>query len=274
MLLPGMPGDVLSFVAVDDQQHVIGAVSATRTFRRRPPVGPGIGVHVIAPCRRNGIGRKLIDELAKVVRQLGAAALYAAARVEPESESMRGWQWLGFEAAETVESHTLQLDRLENSLAPLLDRLRKRGRVPASAQIIPLYRADLHAVLQLHLHYLGGDSNDLARRLRGEEVNAFLPQQSQVLLIDGKVKGCILGRRKDAQTVIVDANIIDRGVRGTWANLWLRLETARGVRHLGIRNIEFTTFDHYADTRSITEKLGGVTKVESVLMYRPIDGAR
>src|SRR5262245_59175812 len=101
MLLPGMPNDALSFVAVDGQQRVIGAVSGTRAFRRQPPVGPGIGVHVIEPCRRHGVGRKLIDELAKVVRQSGATALYAMARVEPDSKPMRGWQWLGFDVAET-----------------------------------------------------------------------------------------------------------------------------------------------------------------------------
>jgi hypothetical protein len=39
---------------------------------------------------------------------------------------------------------------------------------------------------------------------------------------------------------------------------------------LGIQQFEFTTFDHYGDTRRFTEKLGGVTVRTSALMYRPL----
>lgn len=271
-LLPGTPPDVIAFVGVErGRQGIIGAAWATKAHRRRPPVGPGIAVRVVESCRRQSVGKGLIDALIAAVRPTGAAALYSAARVTPDSDAMRGWQWLGFQPADTVMTHTLTLDQLESQLKPMLARLVERGRLPSDVRTISLDRADRRAVLQLHLDHLGGDRADLDRRLRGEGPTAFLQQESQVLLIDGEVRGCLIGHRKDAETMVVDANIVAPGVRGTWANMMLRLAAARGVRPLGVTKVEFTTFDHYHDTRSFTEKLGGVTRVASVLMFRPIE---
>jgi hypothetical protein len=274
MLLPAMPSAAVGLVAVDGQrQLVIGAAMATHAQRRAPLVGPGVAVHVIKPCRRMGIGKRLTARLALVAQSAGAGALYAAKRVEEGSDEEDAWRWLGFKPCETVERHRLSLPQLEAQLAPMIELMRERGRIPTDAQIVPLYRASLTDVAQLHLDNLGGEREDLERRLRGQGPRAFLPQHSRVLLIDGKVKGCVIGQQKDADTMVVDANIVDPSVRGTWANIWLRLATARGVAQLGIKNIEFTTFDHYGDTRSIAKKLGGVTTSRSVLMFRPLGGA-
>jgi hypothetical protein len=225
---------------------------------------------VIEPCRHYGVGRNLIVHLASAARSAGATALYAAKRVELDGEEMRGWQRLDFEVCETVERHQLPLAPLRTLLTPMIERIRRHGRIPASARIIPLYQADLLDVLQLHLDNLGGDRADLHRRLRGRGRGAFLPQYSRVLLVDDKVRGCLLGHRKDPVTMVIDANIVDGSMRGGWANVWLKLDAAIGVRHLGIEKLEYTTFDHYDDTRSFTKKLGGITSGASVLMFRPI----
>ena len=272
MLLPGMAISPATFIAVDGRhQLVIGAAVATRDFRRKPLPGPGIAVHVIAPCRGRGIARQLVARLALAASAAGARALYAAKRVELHSDEMRAWEALGFSRCETVERHRLPVARIEEQLAPLLTRIRAGGRVPASAQMIPLYRSNLPAVLQLHLDHLGGDRTDLDRRLRGRGALAFLPLHSRVLLVDDKVRGCILGHRADADTIVVDANIIHPSIRGGWANAWLKLEAARGVVPLGVKYLEFTTFDRYDDTRSFIRKLGGETTRTSVLMSRPLE---
>ena len=272
MLLPEMAAYPTTFVAVDGRhQLVIGAAAATRDFRRKPLAGPGAAVHVIAPCRGRGIGRQLVARLALAARDAGAVALYGAKRVELHSDEMRAWEALGFAPCETVERHRLAVARIEEQLAPLVTRIRESGRVPPSARNIPLYRCDPRGVLQLHLDHLGGDRTDLDRRLRGRGTRAFLPQHSRVLLIDDQVKGCILGHRTDADTIVVDANIIDPSIRGGWANAWLKLEAARGVVPLGVKYLEFTTFDRYDDTRSFIRKLGGETTSTSVLMSRRLE---
>jgi hypothetical protein len=52
--------------------------------------------------------------------------------------------------------------------------------------------------------------------------------------------------------------------------VWLKLEATRGALRLGIKNFEYTTFDRYADTRSFTKKLGGITTETTVLMMKPL----
>jgi N-acetylglutamate synthase-like GNAT family acetyltransferase len=273
MLLPDMRDTAVQFVAIDGRhQLVIGAAMATRAFRRQPRIGPGVAVHVIKPCRQHGIGKNLIGTLSAFAKRAGANAMYAAKRVGLDGSEMKGWTSLGFEACETVEQHLLPLTQFEPQLAPLVERMRERGHIPANAQIIPLYQANLPAVLRLHLDNMGGDRGQLYRKLRGEGGGAFHPRYSRVLLVDGKIKGCILAHRRDKDTAVVDADIVEPSVRGGWANVLLKLEATRRAVCLGIKNFEFTSFDHYADTRSFTKKLGGATTRVSVLMYRPVDG--
>ncbi len=271
MLLPEFRDAATAFVAVD-QEHglVIAAASATRSARRQPLVGPGVAVHVIEPCRRQGVGTALVGALESAARRAGAAALYAARRAIEGSAEMRGWVGLGFLPCETVQEHTLPLNQFELQLAPLLNRMRERGRIPPSARIIPLYQANLPAVLQLHLDQLGGDRGELYRKLRGVGAGVFHPRYSRVLVIGDKILGCILAHRRDQETAVVDADIIDPSVRGGWANVWLKLEATRGAMRLGIKRFRFTSFDHYSDTRSFAAKLGGTVTQTTVLMMRPI----
>jgi GNAT superfamily N-acetyltransferase len=271
MLVPELRDAAAAFVAVDRAHGlVIGAAVATRLARRRPLVGPGVAVHVIEPCRGHGIGTALVGHLGTAARRAGAAALYAARRALEGSKEMCGWTSLGFTPCESVEEHTLPLDQFEPQLAPLLDRMRERGRIPRSAQITPLFQANVPAVLQLHLDHLGGNRGELYRKLRGDGAGAFHPRYSRVLVVGDKTLGCILAHRRDQETAVVDADIVHPILRGGWANVWLKLEATRGAMRLGIKRFQFTSFDHYSDTRSFSTKLGGAVTQTTVLMMRPI----
>jgi hypothetical protein len=195
--------------------------------------------------------------------------MYAAKRVELLSDQYHGWERLRFAPCETVEENVLPIARIESRLGPLVDRLRSQGRIPKNARVIPLYQADPAAVLQLHLDNMGGDRGELYRKLRGQGPGAYLPRQSRVLLVDGQVKGCLLAHRASQESIVVDANIVEPALRGGWANAWLKLEAFRGAP-FGVTEFRFTSFDHYADTRSFTKKLGGYTARATVLMMRPL----
>lgn len=270
MLLPELRNGLQSFVAIDGEHRlVIGAASLTQSCRTTPVVGPGVALEVIAPCRRHGVATALLKYLERAAAQsFGASALYATKRVDQASVESRGWQWLGFSPVDTVEEHNLPTDRIEAKLGPLVERMRARGRIPANACIVPLYEANAASVLQLHLDQMGGERRELYRKIRGRGVGAFHPRYSCVLLVDERVKGCILAHREAADVAAVDANILDPSVRGGWANVWLKLEATRGAIRLGIKTFRFTTFDHYTDTRSFTGQLGGTTTRTTQLMYR------
>lgn len=271
MLLPEMRDGAVQFVAVDKRSKlVIGSAAVTQSNRLQPLVGPGISIRVIEPCRRQGVGRALLAQLQLAATSAGAKALFGAKRVDLDSDEMRGWEWFGFTPCETVEEHVLPLTQIESRLGPLVDRIRAQGRIPPNARVIPLYQADHAAVLQLHLSQMGGDRGDLSRKLRGYGPTSYLPRQSRVLMIDNQVKGCLLASRTSRETITVDANIVEPNLRSGWANAWLKLEAFRGSPE-GVTEFSFTSFDHYADTRSFTKKLGGTTVRTSMLMIRPLE---
>lgn len=249
---------------------VVAAAGLTGSQRPKPLIGPGIAVHVIEPCRRQGLGGSLVTELAAEAKRRGAEALYASQKVDLDSDEMRGWSWLGFSPCEQVHHHEMQIERFAPRLVPLHDRLKRRGRIPESARLIPLYEADAEEVVRLHVAQMGGDPVTLLQRIRGEGPDAFAPRQSRVLLVDDRVVGFILGRRTSPEVVYVDADIVEPSLRGGWANVCLKLDALRGALEWGIEKFVFTTFDQYTDTRSFAEKLQGITVRTMVLMYRPI----
>ena len=272
MILPLVREPAVALVAVTGtEERVVAAAALTKTSRTKPPVGPGIAIHVIAPCRRKGIGRALLSALKQAARQQQAEALYAVQKVDAGRMEEQGWQWLGFQPIETVVYHELPLAGIEPRLGPLLEWMKQQGWIPDNAEIISLCDADHNAVVALHIQVIGGQRVVLMRKLRGEGLGAYHPVYSRVLLVDGDVVGCILAHRESKDVAVVDANILHPDVRGGWANLWLKLEATRGALELGIEKFIYNTFDHYADTRIFTEKLGGVETRTTLLMCCHLD---
>jgi GNAT superfamily N-acetyltransferase len=272
MILPELHDGLQNLVAIDgDDQLVIGAAAMTQSCRTAPFAGPGVALEVIAPCRGQGVATALLQHIEQAAAQaFGASVLYAAQRVELESDAAKGWQWMGFKPFDTVEEHTLPIDQFEARLGPLVARMRAKGRIPTNACIVPLFKANSAAVLQLHLDHMGGDRRELYRKLRGKGPGAFMPRQSRVLLIDDKVRGCLLAHRTAKDTIHIDADIVERSLRGGWANAWLKLDAFDSGRRLGYKQFSFTTFEHYTDTRSFTNTHGGRTIGRMGLMFRPI----
>lgn len=276
MLLPGLTQPAFRLVVCDASTgRVVGAAALLEAMRPRPPVGPGVALHVVAPWRRQGVGKALIAEFAAAAHRRGAEAIYAMQRVDADSDAHRNWQLLGFVPLEHVVEHELCLTRVIERLTPLWERIVAHQWTPPDARVVSLCDADRREVAELHLREMGGDRRDQQRKLRGEGVGAYQQVYSRVLLLGRgdrpKVVGCLLARRQDRETALVEANIVDREVRGGWANVWLKLEAARGAQSLGIKKFVFRTFDRYQDTRAFTEQVGGKRLRTQLLMHRPLE---
>lgn len=272
MLLPTVGEFSVGLVAISTtDERVIGAAAISKSMRPRPPVGPGIAVHVIPPWRRRGIGGALLDELKQAAQGSSAEAFYAMQKVAADSDEEQGWRWLGFQPFETVIYHELPLAAIESRLAPLHDWMSTKQAIPTAAEIIALCDADHAAIADLHIEVMGGDRRMLLSKMRGERLGAYHPRYSRVLLLGGAVKGFILAHRESKEVAVVDANILAPDVRGGWANLWLKLEATRGAAELGIERFIYNTFDHYADTRAFSEMLGGVETRRLLLMHYPLE---
>ncbi|MCA9236380.1 MAG: hypothetical protein KDA44_12980 [Planctomycetales bacterium] len=272
MLLPPIGEARQLVVAIDAAQNlIIGAAAATRARREKSPVGPGMALHVIPPCRQVGVGRALLVELVRGARDAGDEAIYLSQRIDEAGDDFSAWRALGFEVVETVEYHDLPVAGFAPRLAPIVEWLRRHDRIPADACIVPLYAADREGVLQLHLRHLGGDRDALQARLRGSAPDAFHPRYSRVLTVGDRIAGCVLAHRTSLTVAEVDAVIVAPDLRNDWANAWLKLEACRGAEAIGITHFHFASFDHYQDTRLFTSQLGGVTTRKQALMALRIE---
>lgn len=272
MLLPAVADAPVRLVAVSEPEGlVVGAGAITRSMRAKPPIGPGVAVHVIPPLRRRGMGSALLKQLKHQAAGSTAEAFYAMQKVEAGTDEELGWRWLGFKPLETVVYHELPLDAIESRLAPLYEWMREKEAIPDNAKIIPLCDSDRDSVADLHVAVLGGSRSLLLAKMRGEGLGAYHPLYSRVLMLGSEVKGCILAHRESKEVAVVDANVLDPEVRGGWANLWLKLEATRNALGLGIERFVYSTFDHYADTRAFSEMLGGVETRRMLLMHCLLD---
>jgi N-acetylglutamate synthase-like GNAT family acetyltransferase len=254
-------------VATDRAGRIVGAAALSPRTRNDPAVGSLCDVHVVPPWRRKGIARALLDHVARLVRSRGGEALYAWEPVSPDSEQAAAWIALGFDHSSSFHRTHVDIGPALEQLEPYERRMRKRKWIPEGAAVAPLAEADLAKVAELNVNHLGGTTIDLLRNLTGETPEAYDPNLSVVVTLDGKMLGCAVLRVIEPGVARIEANTIDPSVRGRWANVLLRIQGARTALENGLKTVVFDTREVHADTRSVADKLGGKT-VRMIEPYR------
>jgi N-acetylglutamate synthase-like GNAT family acetyltransferase len=254
-------------VASEPGGRIIGAAALSPRTRTDPVAGSLCDVHVVPPWRKRGIGRAMIEQLARLVRSRGGEALYAWEPVRADGAHAAAWRALGFDQGSSLHRTWLDVASALAQLEPYEQRMRKRNWVPDDAAIVSLAEADATQVASLNVAHLGGTMSDLLRRLPGETPDAYDPDLSLVVTQGGAVRGCTLIRVIEPGVGVVEANTIDPSHRAGWANVMLRVQGARVALENGVKTVLFDTRDPHADTRRIAEKLGGET-VKMIEPYR------
>ena len=227
-----------------------------------------VGISVAPPYRRRGVGRALADRLA--ADAAGVAGLFVLQWLDPDGEPMAALRQMGFAPWRRRHEYQGRIRDGLPTLAPLFAGLVERAWIPATASIVSLRQADLGAVADLHLRYLGGNRADLMSSLGGGPPGHF-DGASFVLLLDGRVIGFTLGRVDWANKVCdVDSTVVDPSLRLGWANLWLRYHA--GVRLLedGVEWIRYRALDQHTDTRRAFRRTGMKLTATTVLAARPV----
>ena len=276
MLLPRATGAgqraSLYVAAWGQPERVVGAAALGLDARREGHQGWQLDLRVIAPFRRRGIGRALVEHAAARARSHGVVVLHAWEWLEPDSGAANALRALGFiPGRRKSEYETVLADSLPTIL-PLYEQVREHGWIPPSARIIPLARADHDAVAALHAQYLGGSRRLLVPLLNGTAPDCFDPQYSRVLLVDGHVVGFTLGRILPGGVCEVDANVLHPSVRLGWANLWLKVEAAQLLMANGIHTIRYFSLEQHTDTHRLSRQAGAKlvrTLVQMTLTLNP-----
>jgi GNAT superfamily N-acetyltransferase len=263
--------DLQLLVALDESgERIIGA--AALACDTRPPDLERwyVDIHVIPPYRLKGVAAALLTRLIAMADRHGIPALDTWGWSEEGSPAANAWEKLGFSVAQQKYEFFGTVQSIIDGTKALHELSVQRGRIPASARLIPLKDADKLAVARLHARHLGGTVERLLPMLDEASVDPFNGPLSPVLMLEDRVAGCVLTRvYPDEKLSSCDAVIVDHGIRGGWASAWLRYEAALWALAAGLVTVRFHALAHHKDTKHASRRLGS-TLTKTFLSFRRV----
>ena len=274
-LLPTLTHDAASTivrVAVETGTggRVVGAAAVGLDGGLRVKGGAPLDVNVIPPCRRRGVGRRLVDAVATAASGGGVAALYSWPWFDGDADA-RAWLQVGFGPWQHRYDYETRIDDAIEGVRPVYERLRDRGRIPASARVLPLRDAPIRAVAELHVRCLGGTLAMVMSLLDGSAADGFDPNISVVAVDEhGGVIGLGLVRDEgDRGGWTFDSMAIREDARGRWVMPLMRHEQLHRARAAGIEKVRYFALDQHHDTRAGAERLGARLLRTQLRLRRP-----
>jgi hypothetical protein len=251
------------WVAIDRETSLIVGAAAVAWRPLSKPAGFPVQVHVPVPLRRRGIGRALIDAIARDcagsaaclhgwagVREGGAAALFLAAT--------------GFVAHHRLPQFEADVERFYAMVKAIRARLERAGKISGEFDIVRLGEAPQEEVAALVGEYFRDTpSSVLAGIARG--LVGYDPQRSVVLLHRGEVRGALLYRWSDGIPQI-DVNVISEELRRGAANVLLLEAATRNGLEGGARRFRFSCEESVRDTINLARRCGA-TQFGAMLVF-------
>lgn len=275
MLLPkffALGSDVILFVAIDSESEwIIGAGAISWDDPMLVDGSRPIAIQVIAPWRRRGVGRALLERISNDAVARNTPGIFVLHWLDLQSPYVAALRSMGFEPQRRRFQYEGRIKDGLPALAGLYQGIIERNWIPKSAKIISLSEADIKAVAKLHLKYLGGNRADLLSSLRGGPPGYF-DRTSFVLTLDGAVVGFNLGRMRPAEKVCeIDSTVVDPSLRLGWANLWMRYHAGVWLLEHGIERVRYRALEEHTDTRRTFRR--GKTKLiaTEVLMHKSFE---
>ncbi|HZZ69837.1 MAG TPA: GNAT family N-acetyltransferase [Phenylobacterium sp.] len=237
------------------------------------PSGFPVSVQVLAEHRRQGVGRRLLGDA--VAWASGEAdGLWSLEPQALEGPAAAFLDACGFRLARRQRHFEADVKALRDNVAPALARLRRHGRIPADARVVPLAEAPLEEVGWLVSAQFGGGPfralQNLRRRVTQRGISTG--DLSQVVLHGDKVVGVILARL-DHGVAVIDGRIVAPGARGDWAGaLQLDAVLGHGPR-FGLKTFRFHCDDDVRDTLSLARRSNARELAQKGLFYYALSAA-
>ena len=262
-------------VEVGGQGRVVGAAAVGLDAGMRVEGGAPLDVNVIPPRRRRGVARRLVEQAATAATAAvpGLSAVYSWPWFAPDAGGdARAWLRFGFEPWQHRYDYQTRIADAIEGVRPVYERLRVRGRIPASARVLRLRDAPIRAVVDLHVRCLGGTPATVLSLLDGSAADGFDPDIS-VVALDGRGDVIGLGLVRDEGERggwTFDSMAIREDARGRWVMPLMRHEQLQRARAAGIESVRYFALDHHADTQAAAERLGAKLLRTRLRLRRPV----
>jgi GNAT superfamily N-acetyltransferase len=231
------------------------------------PYGFPLWLHVLPAHRAAGVGQALLAGAGALARR-ETRGLWSATPVPEGGPAARFLTACGFIAMRRERHFQMRGEVLLNHLAPMTDRLRARGRIPAQSTITPLAQARLDEIGWLVSEQFGGGP---VRALHGLRRRATMGpghegDRSIVALHRGEIAGVMLWRIVEG-VAVVDARIVAPRWRGAWPNLVLLEATLRRAAAEGVAEFRFYCDESVEDTLKLAKRSGAEQVAAHIAYY-------
>jgi hypothetical protein len=196
--------------------------------------------------------------------------------LEPEAVDSDAAAFLaacGFTLTRRQHYFQARMATLHEVIAPLVQRLRDKGRLPDDARVAELADAPMSEVSWLVANEFGGGPFRALSglRRRAERAEGSANDRSLVVLQGDKVAGVMLLREEDG-VVIVDARVVAPDARGDWANALLLDASLHRGREMGAAEFRFHCDEHVRDTLSLARRAAAREVATKGLFYYALSG--
>ncbi len=240
-------------------------------FRDRSTPGDAVWqmrIHVVAPYRRQGIGRRLVDELRTLALRAGVTRLLTVdASGDPGTAAFL--REVRFRAVFRIETFEVDVQAQRPSVASLYDRLAARGRIPDAARVVTLTDAAREPLMALLAAQPGAASAALPARTPLAWSDAWcrpdILRVSPVIVLDDLPIAVVLAERTGTRAT-VRWRVVAPEHRLGWANILLGHTAFEWMAREGVSTCRFTSTSLTPDTERMA-RVHAMAPVECVDHY-------
>jgi GNAT superfamily N-acetyltransferase len=216
-------------------------------------------LHVVPPYRRRGVGRRLLDAVVARARQADVQQL-AAVVTDEDGPSSAFLKAVGFRHAFRAERFEADVEARAGEAAEVYERLRAKGRIPATARPVRLHEAPREPLLEL----LAAPAGDVTARNPGlphvewsdRWRHASISDLSPVLMLDDRPVGVVVAERRGVDTALMKWRVVAPEHRMGWANIVLGCIAVDWMLRSGVRRTLFDSTTLTTDTERLTRLYG------------------
>ena len=267
LMMPGIVGPFQApdlWVAVDRETGLLVGAAGVAWHLVSDPAGFPVYIHVLPSLRRQGIGRALVEMVAKACRD-DTARLNSWFDVAADSEGAAFLAATGFEMTRQVFHYEAAGAAFYDRIKVIYDRLAKAGKTagPVPASFLWRKRRPRAVAVLVADHLPSASVAAVTQMARG--AGRHDPERSVVLQDAETVLGVLL-YSWNAADPLIDCWVVAPAARGTAANLMLVEAATRNGLVGGANRFRFSCTDDVHDTIKLAQR-GGARLTETKLRF-------